>query len=455
MGTFPNNFIWGAATAAYQIEGGSRIDGRGACIWDDFCDGPDNCVGATGEVACDHYHRLEEDIELMKQLGLKAYRLSASWSRVLPDGRGPVNQAGLDFYDRLVDGLKDAGIEPLVTAYHWDLPSTLQKELGGWAHADLPQIFADYASVLFDRLGDRVAYWLTINEPWCIVDGGYFHGIHAPGISDVPLGYRVGHNLLRGHAYAAARYRASINGTGQISLAINGGSRRPASDEVADVEAAERAMQNFAGWFADPAHYGDYPAVMRQRLGDLLPDFSTEDRLLLTGSMDYLALNYYTSDVIQSAPGNGAMELEVVAQPKLEHTEMDWPIVPQGLRRFLCWMSKRYPSLPVYVTENGAAMADVPDEAGYVDDQDRIAYLRDHLAAASDAVADGVDLRGYFAWTLMDNLEWSLGFSKRFGLIRCDFGTLKRTIKASGHWYANVIRAGGLEPTEIETGVVQ
>lgn len=454
MGPFPKHFVWGAASSAYQIEGAARVDGRGPCIWDDHFGGPGIPLeGVTGEVACDHYHRLEEDIELMKRLGLKAYRFSVSWSRVFPEGRGPINQAGLGFYDRLVDGLKDAGIEPFITAYHWDLPSALQRELGGWAHPDLPRIFADYASVLFDRLGDRVAFWLTINEPWCIVDGGYFQGIHAPGIKDRRIGYRVGHNLMRAHAYAVERYRASINGTGQISLAINGGNSCPASNEVADVEAAERAMQNFAGWFADPAYYGDYPAVMRQRLGDLLPEFSAEDRSLLTRSMDYLALNYYTSDVIRGAPGNGAMELEVVPQPEREHTEMGWPIVPQGLRRFLGWMAKRYPMLPVYVTENGAAMADVPDQAGYVDDQDRIAYLRDHLASASEAVSDGVDLRGYFAWSLMDNLEWSLGFSKRFGLIRCDFDTLKRTIKASGHWYANVIRAGGLEPKKLESGV--
>lgn len=441
--TFPADFLWGAATSAFQIEGAAAADGKGPSIWDAFTHTPGKTAhGDSGDVACDHYHRFREDIDLMRELGLGAYRFSISWPRVLPQGRGPVNASGLDFYDRLVDGLQAAGIEPFVTLYHWDLPAALQTELGGWLHPDLPNIFADYAGVIFERLADRVRFWVTINEPWCVVEAGYFTGVHAPGIKDRDQGYVAGHNLLRAHAYATARYRASGNPAGAISLAVNSSYCYPASDAREDVEAAERAMLIFGGWFADPAHFGDYPAVMRERLGSQLPEFSAEDRALLTGSMDYLALNYYTSDVVKFAPGVVPMEIETVAQADRAHTDTGWPIVPEGLHRLLHWLSLRYPGRAIYITENGVALPDEPDAEGFVNDQGRIRYLRDHLAAVRAARADKIDLRGYLVWSLLDNLEWSAGFSKRFGLIRCDFDTLKRTIKASGRWYADVIRNG-------------
>ena len=452
---FPREFLWGAATAAYQIEGAVAEHGRGPSIWDVFCHTPGKTLnGDHGDIACDHYHRFRDDVELMRELGLGAYRFSVSWPRVMPQGRGVVNDAGVGFYDELVDCLCAAGIEPFVTLYHWDLPAALQMELGGWAHADLPMIFAEYAELMFDRLGDRVRYWVTVNEPWCVVDGGYFTGVHAPGIEDRPLGYVVGHNLLRAHAYAVAAHRASRNAAGSIGLAINSSYSYPASDARADREAAERAMESFAGWFGDPACFGDYPAAMRARLGDLLPEFSDEDRRLLQGSMDYLALNYYTSDVIRHAPRANAMETEKVAQPERAHTETGWAIAPDGLHQLLHWFTRRYPKLPVYITENGAAFADAPGPGGEVDDQERIAYLREHLAAAGRALADGVTLRGYFVWSLMDNLEWSAGFSKRFGLIRCDFETLKRTLKSSGRWYTEFIRSARQQhqSVEAETG---
>lgn len=446
MTRFPGSFLWGAATAAYQVEGAARDDGRGPSIWDVFCHTPGKTSGDTGDVACDHYHRWREDLNLMRALNLNAYRFSVSWPRVLPHGRGPLNATGLDFYDRLVDALCAASIQPLVTCYHWDLPAALQMELGGWLHPDLPEIFADYAGVLFDRLGDRVRLWLTLNEPWVVVDAGYFHGVHPPGVRDRALGYRAGHNLLRAHAYAVARYRAGRHNTGAISFALNSSYSFAASASPEDRNSAERAMQSFAGWFGDPCYFGDYPAILRERLGDLLPPFSAADAALLTRSVDFLGLNYYTSDVVRHAAGVGPLEFELVPQPDVPRTEMDWPILPKGLERLALWLHARYPGLPLYVTENGAAMKDVPDADGLVNDVARIDYLRAHLDALAAAAARGVDVRGYFAWSLLDNLEWSAGFSKRFGLVRCDHATQRRTIKASGHWYAHRIASA-------ETGV--
>ena len=444
--TFPGDFLWGAATAAYQIEGAVAEDGRGPSIWDIFCRKPASIAnGDTGDVACDHYHRFRADVKLMRQLNLGAYRFSISWPRVLPQGRGPLNEQGLDFYDRLVDSLCDAGIEPFATLYHWDLPAALQMELDGWVHPDLPRIFAEYAALMFDRLGDRIRFWLTLNEPWCVVEGGYFAGDHPPGIRDRALGYLAGHNLLRAHAHAVRAYRASKHGTGSISFALNTAYSFPASDAPEDTEAAQRAMESFGGWFGDPAYSGDYPAVMRARLGAQLPEFTDKDAELLRNSMDFIALNYYTSDLVEHAPGVVPMEVKIVPQPDRGHTDTGWPIVPEGLHRLLHWISRRYPSLPIYITENGAAFAEQPDGDGYVDDQERVDYLRGHLKAARKALAEGVDLRGYFAWSLLDNFEWASGYEKRFGLIRCDYETQRRTIKASGRWYADLIRNKGVE----------
>ncbi|MBI5863161.1 MAG: beta-glucosidase [Planctomycetes bacterium] len=437
-------FLWGAATASYQVEGATRADGRGPSVWDHFCQIPGRTVnGDSGEIACDHFNRWREDVSLMRQLGLKAYRFSVAWPRVQPDGRGAVNEKGIAFYERLIDALHDAGIEPFVTLLHWDLPAALQTDLGGWLHHDLPQIFAEYAQAVFDRLGDRVRYWMTLNEPWVTVDAGYFHGVHPPALRDRAMGYRAGHNLLRAHAHAVAAYRAAKSNNGQISFAMNSSYSFPATDSPADIAAAERAVVNFAGWFTDPPYYGDYPAEMRRRLGSMLPAFSAEDSRLLKGSMDFLALNYYTSEVVRHSDTDGPMQYEVVPQPDVPHTEMNWPVRPDGFHQLLVWLNKRYPGLPFFITENGAACADRADTTGFVDDQDRIAYLRDHFGAAFKAKREGVDLRGYMVWSLIDNLEWSQGFAKRFGLIHCDRTTLKRTIKASGRWFADVIASNG------------
>ncbi|MBK9119660.1 MAG: beta-glucosidase [Phycisphaerales bacterium] len=440
-----DSFLWGAATAAFQIEGAPDADGKGPSIWDVFCHTPGKTnAGETGDMACDHYRRWRADVDLMRALHLNGYRFSIAWPRVLPTGRGAINTAGLDFYDRLVDALCAANITPLVTLYHWDLPAALQMELGGWTHPDLPMIFADYARIVFERLADRVPLWLTLNEPWVVVEAGHRHGTHAPGIRDDALAYRAGHNLLRAHAYAVAEYRQLPPRTGSaISLALNSTYCFPASQHPDDVAAAERALLNFAGWFGDPPWFGDYPAVLRERLGDLLPPFTPEDTRLLQRSMDFVALNYYFSDVIRYTPGAGPMDAEVVPQLDCAYTEMGWPITPEGLTELLLWLHRRYGRLPLYVTENGAALPDTADETGFVHDPDRIAYLREHLLAIEAARTAGAEVRGYFAWSLLDNLEWSAGFSKRFGLIHCDPHTQKRTVKASGKWYAELIATGG------------
>lgn len=450
---FDPTFQFGAATAAYQIEGASRADGKGPSIWDAFCAIPGKTVnGDTGEIACDHYHRWREDVALMKRLGLRAYRFSISWPRVLPAGCGVANSAGIDFYSRLVDELLAAGIQPFVTLLHWDLPLALQVEMNGWLYDDLPRVFADYAGLMFDRLGDRVQNWMTLNEPWVSVDAGYFHGVHPPGVRDRALGYRAGHNLLRAHAYAVAAYRSGGNNRGAISFAMNSSFSFPASESRSDIDAAERAVVNFAGWFTDPAYYGDYPGLLRERLGAILPVFSDEDSRLLKGSMDFLALNYYTSEVVRHADADGPMQFQVVPQPAVQHTEMNWPVRPDGFHGLLIWLNKRYPGLPFYVTENGAAFDDKPDSEGFVNDRNRIDYLRDHIFAVAQAIRDGVDLRGYFVWSLLDNLEWSAGYSKRFGLIHCDRSTLKRTIKQSGFWYADFIASVGAARSERSVG---
>ena len=442
---FPTDFLWGAATAAFQIEGAALSDGKGPSIWDVYTEIPGKTTrGETGVRACDHYHCYREDVEIMRQLNLRAYRFSISWPRVLPQGHGRVNVAGLDFYDRLVDALCAAGIEPFVTLYHWDLPAALQMELGGWPHPDVASYFADYADICFRSLGDRVRYWVTLNEPWCVASDGYIQGWHAPGVRDAALGYRAGHNLLRAHAHAAARYRAVQRpGPGGLGIALNIIYDFPATETPEDAAAAERAMEFMGGWFGDPLCRGDYPASMRLRLGDLLPPFSAEDAALLRGSLDFIGLNYYFADVVRDDPGRSPAEVEKVPQTGRKRTEMDWPVTPEGLAPQLQWLACRYPGLPLYITENGAAFSDQADGAGLVNDVDRIDYLREHIAAVASARRLGVDIRGYFVWSLMDNLEWAQGFSKRFGLVRCDFETLQRTVKASGWWYAHLIASGG------------
>ncbi len=441
-------FLWGAATSAFQIEGSSESGERGTNIWDVYCEIPGKIAGqGTGLNTCDHVRRYRDDVALMNALNLRAYRFSISWPRVIPQGTGALNAAGLDFYDRLVDELVAAGIVPCATLYHWDLPNALQEEQSGWEHSDTANHFAEFSSIIFKRLGDRVKHWFTINEPWCIAYGGYIGGGFAPGIQDRARGFQVGHQLLRAHALAVAAFRSG-GYDGEIGIGLNSEFMFPASDSKQDHDAAQRALLDMAGWFGDPVWFGDYPDEMRSAYGDMLPQFSDEDQELLTRSIDFIATNYYFSDVVRATPGQHPMAYERAPCPNRPTTAMGWPIVPEGLESLLIWLSDRYGKLPVYLTENGMAKENETVEDGCVHDPERIEYIRTHFEAARRAMEKGVDLRGYFVWSLIDNLEWAHGFAKRFGLVHCDFETQVRTIKDSGLWYADWIARGGWDAIE-------
>lgn len=461
---FPPNFVWGAATAAAQIEGAWMADGRGPSIWDAFAHTPGKTnLNQTGDVSCDHYHRMEEDVALMKAMGLKAYRFSFSWSRLMPLGRGAVNEAGVAFYNRLIDALLAAGITPWVTLYHWDLPLALQMELDGLLNPEIADHFARYAELCFERFGDRVKNWITFNEAWCSAVLGHGIGYFAPGRVSQTEPYIAAHNLLRSHGKIVDVYRRKFQKTqrGMIGITNNCDWREPKTDSAADRAAAERGLEFFLGWFADPIYFGDYPKCMRDAVGDRLPKFSAEDRALIQGSSDFFGLNFYggmlaseppaNRDMTVTAPtGNGGMaadqRVELSDDPTWEKTDMNWNIVPHFCRKMLQWIDRRYGHPPIYITENGMALPGEDDVKVAVRDERRIDYIRRYLEACHAAInEDKVDLRGYIVWTLMDNFEWALGYSKRFGLHHVDFATGKRTPKASAKWYAGVMARNGLE----------
>nr|6Z1H_A Chain A, ANCESTRAL RECONSTRUCTED GLYCOSIDASE [synthetic construct]6Z1H_B Chain B, ANCESTRAL RECONSTRUCTED GLYCOSIDASE [synthetic construct]6Z1M_A Chain A, Ancestral reconstructed glycosidase [synthetic construct]6Z1M_B Chain B, Ancestral reconstructed glycosidase [synthetic construct]6Z1M_C Chain C, Ancestral reconstructed glycosidase [synthetic construct] len=441
---FPKDFLWGAATAAYQIEGAANEDGRGPSIWDTFSHTPGKVHnGDNGDVACDHYHRYKEDVELMKELGLNAYRFSISWPRILPEGEGKVNQKGLDFYNNLIDELLENGIEPFVTLYHWDLPQALQDK-GGWENRETVDAFAEYARVCFERFGDRVKYWITFNEPNVFAVLGYLSGVHPPGMKDLKKAFRAAHNLLLAHARAVKAYR-EISQNGQIGITLNLSPVYPASDnEEEDKAAAERADQ-FNNWFLDPIFKGKYEHML-ERLGEQiaanggeLPEI-TDEMEILSASLDFIGLNYYTSNLVRANPNSGSSS---VKPPDLPRTDMGWEIYPEGLYDLLKRIHEKY-NLPIYITENGMAVDDEVED-GAVHDTNRIDYLKEHLEAVHKAIEEGVNVRGYFVWSLMDNFEWANGYSKRFGLIYVDYKTQKRTPKKSAYWYREVIKSNGLE----------
>ncbi len=439
---FPQGFLWGAATAAYQIEGSPLADGAGPSIWHRFAHTPGRMAnGDTGDIACDHYRRSIEDVALMRDLGLSAYRFSISWSRILPDGTGQVNEKGLDFYRRLVDALVEAGIAPSATLYHWDLPAALD-DRGGWLNRDSAAWFADYAEVCFRALGHQVEMWATINEPWVITDGGYLHGTLAPGHKNLFEAPRVAHHLLLAHAAAVEAFRT--HGRGKIGIVVNIEPKHPASDSSEDLAATARADAAMNRHYLDPLFFGRYPEELGQVYGPAWPDFAQDDLDRIPIPFDWLGLNYYTRAVVQSEPAAWPTGAIKVHNPRATYTETNWEVYPQGLTETLHWMADRYGPIPLYVTENGAAFYDPPTaEGGKVDDPLRVEYLREHLRAVGRAIEAGVDVRGYFAWSLFDNLEWSLGYAKRFGIVHVDFATLERTVKASGRFYAGVVRAGG------------
>ncbi len=440
---FPDGFLWGAATSAYQIEGAPFADGAGPSIWDTFARQPATIDGGdTGETACDHYHRYAEDIALMRRLELGAYRFSTAWSRVLPSGRGKKNPGGIDFYDRLVDRLLEAGIRPLLTLYHWDLPSALQ-DRGGWANPDIAHWFADYAEIMIRALDDRVEQWITINEPWVICDAGYVQGVHPPGKRDLAVAVAVSHNLLRAHGAAVERYREF--GRHRVGLTVNLEPKTPATDRAADGDACRWADAYLNRQFLDPLFLGTYPEEMAEMFGEHWVEPSDADRRLMATPGDFLGINYYSRRVVEYDATDVPARAGNVRQPSTPHTAMGWEVYPHGLTEMLLWVNERYGDMPLYVTENGAAFNDPPPRDGHLNDTPRIAYLRDHFRAAHAAMRQGVDLRGYFVWSLLDNFEWTFGFSKRFGLVHVDFETQTRTIKESGRFFADVIRSGGAE----------
>ncbi|WP_329742215.1 GH1 family beta-glucosidase [Dyella sp. A6] len=439
---FPDGFLWGAATSAYQIEGSPLADGAGPSIWQRFAHTPGMMAdGDTGDVACDHYRRYRDDVQLMRALGLKSYRFSVNWSRVLPEGTGRINPKGLDFYARLVDELLEHGITPNITLFHWDLPAALD-DRGGWLNRDIAHWFADYAETMFKALDDRVPYWSTLNEPWVVVDGGYLHGTLAPGHRNLYEAPLATHNLMRASGAAIQAYRA--HGRNQIGVVFNIEPKYAASDREEDLAATRRAHAYMNQQFADPALLGSYPPELAEVYGDAWPDFPEEDFRLTRQPVDFVGINYYTRAVVRHDATALPLRAAPVRQPQRTHTETGWEVYAQGLVDTLTGFRERYGDLPLYVTENGSAFYDPPVAEGAVlEDPLRVDYLRKHLAAVHQAIEAGVNLKGYYAWSLMDNLEWSLGFAKRFGLYHVDFATQKRTPKRSAMFYASVIESHG------------
>ena len=440
--TFPENFLWGCATSAYQVEGSPLADGAGPSNWHRFTHTPGRIVGGdTGDVACDHYRRFQDDVDLMHSLQLRAYRFSISWSRVLPQGTGRINPAGLGFYERLVDRLLARGIQPMATLYHWDLPAALD-DRGGWLNPDIAQWFAEYADVVFRKLDDRVRLWTTFNEPWVAMNDGYLLGIHAPGHRSAFEATRVAHNLLVAHGKAVQTYRAT--GRNQIGLVVNIEPKYPASNDAADVAATRRADAYMNRQFLDPALLGAYPEELAEIFGEAWPAVSARELETIRQPLDYIGVNYYTRSVVRSDPSAWPLRTASVRQEGRTHTETGWEVFPQGLTDTLLWIKDRYGNPPIYITENGAAFPDPPSVDGAVlEDPLRVDYLRKHLRAVHDAIGQGADIRGYLAWSLFDNLEWAYGFSKRFGLVHVDYRTLRRTPKASAHFYSRVIASNG------------
>jgi beta-glucosidase len=436
---FPTDFLWGAATASYQIEGAWNEDNKGESIWDRFSHLPGKITNNhTGDVACDHYHRYSEDIALMSQLGLKAYRFSVSWPRVLPNGFGQVNPAGLDFYDRLVDTLLAAKIEPFITLHHWDYPQALQ-DRGGWVNRDNLPYFADFAAVMVKRLGDRVRRWATLNEPDDISEAGFGNGEHAPGVkNDWKTVNQVIHNLLVAHGLAVQAIRA-INPALEAGIVLGCWGVDPVSDDPTDIAAADLVWNSQRIAFLHPIFRGHYHSMMIEMVGDNFPEVKSGDMALISQKLNFLGINSYSRTLVGARGVTSPV-------PGSEYTEMGWEVCAPAFRRMLNRINHDYYLPPIFITENGAAYPDVASMDGKIHDLRRLDYLRQHIAQVSLAIQDGVDLRGYFVWSLLDNFEWGHGYTKRFGLIHVNFDNQKRTIKESGEWYRRVIASNSVDP---------
>ncbi|MGE5226796.1 MAG: GH1 family beta-glucosidase [Planctomycetaceae bacterium] len=436
---FPDGFLWGAATSAYQVEGGWDEDGRGPSIWDTFSHTPGKTAnGDTGDVACDHVHRIPQDVAVMRDLGLGAYRFSVSWPRVLPEGFGAVEQRGLDLYDRLVDSLLAEEIVPVLTLYHWDLPQALQ-DRGGWGARETIDAFVSFADVVSARLGDRVPLWITHNEPSVVAVEGHVLGEHAPGLFDPALGVRVAHHLLVSHGEAVPAIRANAPDA-DVGITLTVWPTVAATGDPEDVAAAERRWAAEGAWYLDPLFGRGYPGAILSTYDALgwAPRIEEGDLDVIATPIDFLGLNYYARNLVRHDEADEPFRAADVHEDG-ERTETGWLIAPEGLYDLLTRVQRDYAPPAVYVTENGAAFQDTVSSDGAVHDERRIAYLRDHLLAAHRAIGDGVPLRGYFVWSLMDNFEWAQGYAKRFGIVRVDHETLERTVKDSGRWYRDVI----------------
>ena len=442
MAGFPEDFVWGAATAAYQIEGAVDADGRGPSIWDRFSHTPGTTVdGHTGDVACDHYHRWREDIGLMAELGLDAYRFSIAWPRVIPKGRGEVNRAGLDFYDRLIDGLLEAGIEPYPTLYHWDLPQALEDE-GGWPSRATAEAFGEYAAVVADRIGDRVVKWMTLNEPWVSATNGYELGVHAPGRHSPADALDAGHHLLVGHGLAVQALRAAVPGA-DVGIVLNLEPKHPATADAADRRQSDVAHALMNRWYLDPILGRGYPPEGVRATHWEQTVVRNGDLDTIATPIDHLGVNYYTRQIVdEAAEHRGGRRL---AQRSDRVTDMGWEVYPPGIAEVLEWLHAEYAIETLFVTENGAAYH---DRGTTFDDADRVAFLRDHLVEVAGAIERGVPVAGYFVWSLMDNFEWAWGYTQRFGITHVDFETQQRTPRASARWYSRLIAGGTIPPAD-------
>jgi beta-glucosidase len=432
---FPADFLWGAAVSAYQIEGAVDEDGRGESIWDRFSATPGKVAGGdTGAVACDSYHRYRDDVRLMQDLGLNAYRFSIAWPRIVPEGRGPANVRGLDYYDRLVDELLAAGIEPFATLYHWDLPQALE-DRGGWPVRDTAEAFAEYVEVVAARLGDRIRNWITQCEPWVVGWLGYGTGEHAPGRQSDADALAAAHHVLLSHGLAADVLRREAPGA-RVGITIDLVAFHPLTDSDGDLEALTRSDGYRNRWILDPVLRGAYPEDMLDHFGPILPTIGDGDLETISGPLDFLGVNYYTRSVVRANGVDGSPA--TVESDDVERTDMGWEVYPDGLYELLVRLTDEYDPPPLYVTENGAAYADRRDN-GSVHDPRRISYVERHLSAIARAIENGIPVRGYFLWSLLDNFEWSFGYSRRFGIVYVDYETLERVPKASYLWYRDLI----------------
>jgi beta-glucosidase len=451
---FPEGFLWGTATAAYQVEGAANEGGRGTSIWDTFSHTPGKVYrGDTGDIACDHYHRLEEDLDLMADLGLKSYRFSVAWPRIQPEGSGPANQKGLDHYRRLVEGLRERSIEPMITLYHWDLPQALE-DRGGWTSRETSERFAEYAGIMYEALGDSARFWITLNEPWVSAWNGYGMGVHAPGREGTDNALAATHHLLLGHGLALERMRSSGHSDNQLGITLNLAPVRPSTED--DAEAARQVDGNANRLYLDPIFRGSYPE-------DILEHYASEsdfsfvrdgDLEKISQPLDFLGVNYYMRHTVVDGRRNSELTTAMrfssvgaatVLPPGVETKAMGWPVESDGLTELLVRLHEEYTRGPIYITENGRAVYDYVNPEGEVNDEERVAYLDDHFRAAHAAIQQGVNLRGYMVWSLLDNFEWALGYSKRFGIVFVDYGTQSRIPKMSASWYKGVIERNGLE----------